>query len=201
MKNKNLVLPILIALLCYACGSQVKTVNPDEKNLDNYKSYAFLPNANLNASSEQQDVSKVVVETVNANMERAGYTLDSENPDLLVLISSKNPVEPTAQQNPSLQQDYAAYPYTDGVGTVSPAYGNYYYGGFGNFGRITGYDTDSYEYEAGAVIIDLVDRKTKETVWKGKTSKNLVDQADLEAQEEMVNLVFSEFPAFQKDSE
>ncbi|WBL20982.1 DUF4136 domain-containing protein [Zunongwangia sp. HRR-M8] len=201
MKNKNIFIPILIAIFCYACGSQVKTVNPDKNSLKNYKSFAFLPNANLNTNTDEQDVSKIVVETINENMKRAGYTLDSDSPDLLVLISSKKAIEPTAQQNPALQKDYASYPYTDGVGRVNPAYGNYYYGGYGNFGRITGYDTDSYEYEAGAVIIDLVDRKTKETVWKGTTKKNLVDQADLEAQEEMVNLVFSEFPAFQKDSE
>ena len=197
--NTNQFLSLFIfSLLFISCGSQVKTTSSKDKDLDNYQTYAYLPNSGFNTAKMEndQDINKIVLETVNMNMENAGYSLDTEQPDLLVLINSTTNIE----ENQKTEAEYASYPYDPGVTAVSPLYSNYFYSGFANFGPITGYDVNTYQYQEGAVDINLVDSKTKELVWSGQTSGAIVNAANLEAQEELINQIFSEFPAFQENS-
>ena len=195
MNTNQFLSLITLSLLFISCGSQVKTTNPENKDLNNYQTYAYLPNTGFNSATMEsdQDINQVVLETVNMNLENAGYTLDTENPDLLVLINSTTNIE----ENQKTEAEYASYPYDPGVTAVSPLYSNYFYSGFTNFGPITGYDVNTYQYQEGAVDINLVDSKTKELVWSGQTSGAIVNAANLEAQEELINQIFSEFPAFQ----
>ena len=198
MKTNQFLGLVVFSLLFVYCGSQVKTTNPKEKDLTNYRTYAYLPNTGFNTAKMEsnQDINKVVLETVNRNMKNAGYALDTENPDLLVLINSTTSIE----QNQQTDAAYASYPYDPGVTAVSPLYSNYFYPGFANFGPITGYDVNTYQYQEGAVDINLVDSKTKELVWSGQTSGAIVNAANLKAQEELINQIFSEFPIFQDKS-
>lgn len=195
MKTNQFLSLVIFSLLFISCGSQVKTTNPKNKSLDNYQTYAYLPNTGFNSATMEsdQDINQVVLETVNMNLENAGYTLDTENPDLLVLINSTTNIE----ENQKTEAEYASYPYDPGVTAVSPLYSNYFYSGFANFGPITEYDVNTYQYQEGAVDINLVDSQTKELVWSGQTSGAIVNAANLEAQEELINQIFSEFPAFQ----
>ncbi|MFC6861052.1 DUF4136 domain-containing protein [Zunongwangia atlantica] len=197
--NTNQFLSLFIfSLLFISCGSQVKTTSSKDKDLNNYQTYAYLPNSGFNTAKMENDqnINKIVLETVNMNMENAGYSLDTEQPDLLVLINSTTNIE----ENQKTEAEYASYPYDPGVTAVSPLYSNYFYSGFANFGPITGYDVNTYQYQEGAVDINLVDGKTKELVWSGQTSGAIVNAANLEAQEELINQIFSEFPAFQENS-
>lgn len=194
MKLLKPLLLTLVLLAVLSCGPRVETARPTDVDLEKYDTFAFLPNSNAdipNESYNNEDVNRMVVETVNQNMREAGYTLDRENPDLLVLISTSTEIERERTTEPV----YAAYPYAGGVGTVGPAYGNYYYRGFNTFGGgVIGYDTDTYAYEEGTVVINLVDRETKETVWKGMTSDALYDQPNTQAMRELVNEIFEEYP-------
>lgn len=194
MKFLKPLLLTLVLLAVLSCGPRVETARPTAVDLGKYDTFAFLPNSNAdipNESYNNEDVNRLVVETVNQNMREAGYTLDRDNPDLLVLISTSTEIERERTTNPV----YATYPYTAGVGAIGPAYGNYYYRGFNTFGGgVVGYDTDTYAYEEGTVVINLVDRETKETVWKGMTSDALYDQPNTQAMRELVNEIFEEYP-------
>lgn len=194
MKFLKPLLLTLVLLAVLSCGPRVETARPTAVDLEKYDTFAFLPNSNAdipNESYNNEDVNRLVVETVNQNMREAGYTLDRDNPDLLVLISTSTEIERERTTNPV----YATYPYTAGVGAIGPAYGNYYYRGFNTFGGgVVGYDTDTYAYEEGTVVINLVDRETKETVWKGMTSDALYDQPNTQAMRELVNEIFEEYP-------
>lgn len=194
MKFFKPLLFILVLLAVLSCGPRVETARPTDVDLEKYDTFAFLPNSNAdipNESYNNEDVNRLVVETVNQNMREAGYTLDRDNPDLLVLISTSTEIERERTTDPV----YATYPYTTGIGTVGPAYGNYYYHGFNTFGGgVVGYDTDTYAYEEGTVVIYLVDRETKETVWKGMTSGALYDQPNPEAMRDLVDQIFEEYP-------
>lgn len=59
-------------------------------------------------------------------------------------------------------------------------------------GGIIGYTTDTSLYEEGTVIIDVVDRGSRETVWKGTLTLDIFGQGTTEAVAEMVNEVFNE---------
>ncbi|MDT0676272.1 DUF4136 domain-containing protein [Autumnicola musiva] len=194
MKNLKTILLCSILVMVFACGPRVQTVNPPSDALSSYETFAYLPNTNAEVPGKNyndEEVNRMIVETVNQNMEQTGYTLNRDNPDLLVLISTRTEIERERTTDPV----YATYPYTAGVGAVSPYYGSYYYRGYGAFGGgIAGYDTDTYAYEEGTVIINLVDRQTKETVWKGMTSDPLYDQANPAAMRDLVNQIFEEYP-------
>lgn len=192
MKRLNLVILLLFGGLLISCGPRVATEKMTTKDLSVYDTFAYLPNANVSVQGMQmnsEDVSRAVVEAVNMNLRQAGYNLDRENPDLLVLISTETDTEIATTTDPV----YASYPYA-GVGTVNPVYNNYYYGGYAGYNNVIGYDVDTYTYEEGTVVINLVDRETRNTVWKGVASESVAGQANVQEIRELVNAIFEEYP-------
>lgn len=181
-------------LLILSCGtSNVQTAKTTDKDLSNYDSFAYLPNANPDVAGQDynnEEVTTAVIEVINMNMQEAGYELDREDPDLLVLVSTKVDNETASRTQPV----YAGYPYRAGVTTISPQYSPYYFRGYNTFNRVVGYDTDTYEYEEGTLVINLVDRETRETVWKGVASDNIYTQGTNEAIRGLVNDIFEEYP-------
>ncbi|MGB8374271.1 MAG: DUF4136 domain-containing protein [Salegentibacter sp.] len=192
MKLKKTLAILIVGLAVFACGPRVTTSKTTSKDLSNYNTFAYLPNSSVEMPDKafNDDVNSAIVETVNNNMRKAGYTLDRNNPDLLVLISTKTNLKTETTTDPV----YATYPYMGGVATVSPFYDPYYYSGYANYTNIVGYDTDTYAYKEGTLIINLVDRETKETVWKGISSKSLYDQTNTAAIQDLVNQIFQEYP-------
>lgn len=193
MKKLNLILILLIGGILMGCGPRVATQKTTSKDLSIYDTFAYLPNSNVNAEGLQVssgDVSRTVIEAVNRNLRQEGYRLDRENPDLLALIDVETDTEVTTTTDPV----YATYPYTAGIGTINPVYNDYYYAGYAGFDNIIGYDTDAYTYEEGTVVISLIDRETRNTVWKGVASESVSGQANIQAIQELVNAIFEEYP-------
>lgn len=172
------------------CGSNVQTVKTTNKDLNTYDSFAYLPNTNVREDYNNEDINTAVIEVINMNMQQAGYELDRDNPDLLVLVSTKVNTETAANTEPV----YAGYPYASGVNTISPFYSPFYYRGYNNINRVVGYDTDTYQYQEGTLVINLVDRETQETVWKGIASDNIYTQGTTSAIKELVNDIFEQYP-------
>lgn len=178
-------------LLLLSCGSNVQTMKTTDKDLSRYDSFAYLPNTSAREDYNDEKINTAVLEVINMNMKNAGYELDRDNPDLLVLVSTKVNTETASRTEPV----YAAYPYASGVNTVSPFYSPFYYRGFSNYsGGVIGYDTDTYQYKEGTLVINLVDRETRETVWKGVASENIYNQGTTAAIRELVNDIFEQYP-------
>ena len=59
---------------------------------------------------------------------------------------------------------------------------------------VVGYDTDTYNYKDGTLIIQLVDRESNETVWKGISSTSIYDSSDTIALANLVDVIFEEYP-------
>ena len=183
-----------LALFAVSCSPQVTTAQPTDADLTSYSSFAYLPNADIemdNADMDKDEVNQRIIETVNTQMQQEGYQLDRDNPDLLVLISVKKNMETETTTDPV----YATYPYgTYGVSTVSPYYNNYYYNGFNNYGTVAGYDTDTYNYTEGTLIISLVERESRNTVWKGMTSEAIYSGSTTDEIVGLVDDFFDEYP-------
>ncbi|MFA0961157.1 DUF4136 domain-containing protein [Roseivirga sp. BDSF3-8] len=178
-----------------ACAPQVRTFKPNNKDLSQYQTFAYLPNSSNiaeNRSYDNEEVNQTVIQTINTNMMEQGYTLDRDNPDLLVLISVKTDTETGVTREP-----YAAYPYTAGATTVNPYYRTYYYRGYGAYNNVIGYNTDTYQYQEGTLVIDIVERESKKTVWKGITSDDIYRNNTSEGIARLVEEVFSEYPLTQ----
>lgn len=193
MKRLNLIVLLLVGAVLLGCGPRVATTKTTNKDLSNYDSFAYLPNSEIRMPSKSFDdesVNQAVIETINTNLRQAGYELDRQNPDLVVLVSTKTDVEVETTADPV----YARYPYSPGMTTVNPFYDPYYYSGYNSFTNFVGYDVDTYRYEEGTVIINLVDTQTKETVWKGVASESIYDQATIMEIQDLVNAIFEEYP-------
>ena len=193
MKKLNLIILLMIGSLLISCGPRVSTAKTASVDLNRYDSFAYLPNANVatqNMQMNSEDVSRAVIEAVNNNLRQAGYNMDRQNPDLLVLIDTETNTEVTTTTDPV----YASYPYTTGINTINPVYNNYYYGGYAGFNNIVGYDTDTYAYEEGTVVVRLVDRESRNTVWKGVASESLSGQSNIQGIRDLVNAIFEEYP-------
>jgi len=193
MKSIKITILTLFAFAFVSCGPRVNTTKTSDVDLSNYDTFAYLPNANTKVDGKNYDdenINRVVVETVKSMMMKEGYSLNRDNPDLLVLISTKIDSE-TATETEAV---YATYPYNRGINRVGPYYNNYYYSGYNTYSGVVGYDTDTYSYKEGTLIINLVDRKTKETVWKGIASDDIYNQTtDVEIRK-MVDDIFKEYP-------
>ena len=194
MRIFNYLSLFILAAFITACASQVTTARPTQSDLSAYSTFAYLPNADISMPDtelDQEAVNQRIVETVKTQMQGEGYQLDRDNPDLLVLISVKR------SQETGVERDavYATYPYrTYNVNTVSPYYSNYYYNGFYDYGTVAGYDTDTYQYTEGTLIISLVDRETRNTVWKGMTSEAIYSGSTTDEIVQLVDDIFDEYP-------
>ena len=180
-----------------ACGPAVSTTKQEGVDLSKFHTFAYLPNTGIEAPKKNEtdeDVNELVIKTINANLQDAGYTINRNNPDLLVLVSTKIDFESETIPDAT----YASYPYTAGNTAVSTYYGDYYYSDFANFGDITGYNTDSYSYKEGTVVVDIINRKTKESVWKGASSESLYDENQADAIANLVNEIFKKYPLIQQ---
>ena len=196
MKLFKSILIILITASLYSCGPAVATVKTTDDNLNSYRSFSYLPNAALQMpnKSTSEGVNSIIIQSVNDNMIDAGYKLDRDNPDLLVLVSTKVNEETEVEKDPI----YASYGYYNRPGIrVNSYYNNYYYYGYTKYPTVVGYDTDTYNYKEGTLVIYLVDKETNETVWKGASSTSIYDSGNIEAMTQLVNAIFKEYPLMQ----
>jgi len=195
MKNiNNKLVYVLVALICMACGPRVTTVKTSDKDLDNYQTFAYLPNSNfddLEKFDNDESVGKSVLNHVNRKMEMEGYKMDRSNPDLLVLINTTTDIDRTVTTEPV----YATYPgyYNTGY-RVSPYYSNYYYYNYNNYNDIIGYETDVNRYKEGTLVFRLVDSKSKEVIWKATATDFISKENSSQAISEYVDDLFEEFP-------
>ncbi|AGC75914.1 uncharacterized protein DUF4136 [Nonlabens dokdonensis] len=197
MKLFKSIFLIVITATLYSCGPAVATVKTTDDNLNKYDSFSYLPNAALQLPDKKVNdgVNRIVIQSVNDNMIDAGYELDRDNPDLLVLVSTKINEETEVEKNPI----YASYGYYNRPGIrVNSYYNNYYYYGYTNYPTVVGYDTDTYNYKEGTLVIYLVDKETNETVWKGASSTSIYDSGNVDAMTQLVNAIFEEYPLMKK---
>ncbi len=198
MKLFKAILVIVTTATIYSCGPAVATVKTTDDNLSKYETFAYLPNASIETSerSINDKVNRLVIQSVNDNMIDSGYELDRDNPDLLVLVSTKINEETEVDRDPI----YASYGYYNRPEVrVSPYYNNYYYYGYTNYPTVVGYDTDTYNYKEGTLVIYLVEKESNKTVWKGASSTSIYDSGNVEAMTRLVNAIFEEYPLMQNE--
>jgi hypothetical protein len=188
------VLGITISMLMLlACGPTVRTQKTAPVDLSQFETFAYLPNTNAEVEGKSYNDEKVnaaIVAAVNSQMREAGYSLDRDQPDLLVLISVDTDIETEVTQDPV----YATYPYTTRTVSVGSYYNSYYYRNYTSFNRVVGYDQNVNRYEEGTVIIDLIDRKTKNIVWTGISTDAIYNQSTTAKAQEMAEAIFKEYP-------
>ena len=177
-----LYLMAIIALAMVAAGCSTISVNHDydsEADFATYNTFAWLqePVTAIGdaAAARQQNtlLDKRIRSAVEAELQAKGMTADTETPALLLVyhtgVDSKINV-------------------TDWGYTYPTRYGGWY----------GDRDVDVYQYEEGTLIVDLIDAKTHQLVWRGTATKTLEDNPSPERMEqnlrEVISKMFANYP-------
>ena len=187
-----LSLSIMAGILFAGCGPKVATNKKVAKDLSLYDSYAFLPNQDTIQTSrfDNVEVNEIVIAEINENMQELNYRLDRNEPDLLVYYHLMLDEEMAVDADPI----YTNYSYYRPGFYVGPYYRNYAYNNYFTVPRIMGNGVAQIPYKEGTIVIDLIDRRTKEIVWRGKAEDliapgNLVDEI-----RSYVEAIYDSFP-------
>lgn len=178
-----LCLAVLVAAALVATGCSSISVKQDfdtQADFVVYKTYAWIqqPTTAIGSAKAAQQMNtlldKRIKDAVNTQLAAKGMTLVAENPDALVIYH-------TGIDNKIEVQDY---------GYTYPRYG---YGGWYGGGQV-----DVYEYNEGTLIVDLIDAKSDQLVWRGTATKVIDETASAQEREanlnEVIGKLFAQYP-------
>ena len=181
----------LIAVLCAAyfiggCASSPNIMSDHDRSapFDSYNTYNFMEGAGPDHGDYQSFFSRYVIEAVEFEMEKRGYT-KSDNPDLLINFNAnledKTKVRTTSAPPPMHGGYYG--------------YRSNYYGAWGGYGY--GTETHVSQYTEGTFNIDIVDNKTHQLVWEAVGIGRVSDKTMENIEESVKNGVpnyFAHYP-------
>lgn len=190
MKFLKLNLIILVTVLMASCGSSGPTVKDDIKKLKSYDSYAYLPNKDTIISRDYDNdaINQTIIETINANMRENGFRLDKLQPDVLVYVHTMFDEEVAVNANPV----YTNYPYYRPGFYIGPYYKDSLYENYFTIQRINGPRVQQVPYRERSLVIDFIDRRTNEILWRG-TSEETIETRRLDREiREYIDDIFKE---------
>jgi hypothetical protein len=174
------------------CGPKVDTNKRTAQSLDSFESYAFLPNQDTiqTSSYDNAQVNEIVIDEIRQNMDDLNYRLDRNQPDLLVYYHLMLDEEMSVNANPV----YTNYSYYRPGFYVGPYYRNYAYNNYFTVPRIAGNSVQQVPYKEGTIVIDLINRRTNEIVWRGR-AEDVITPGNLDEElRAYVNAIFERLP-------
>lgn len=195
MKKKLRFLPVLGLLILMSCATNVKTKKFTDGNFDNFKTFAYLPNTSFSPeefkTTLDQSVKESLITSMNKKMIEKGFTVNTNNPDLLVLLTTSNDIKSNLNNKEKNSSEQAAI----GSGTSSGP--NYATVSASNYKRYLSNGEDEINnrpYKAGSLIVEVFNTKSKELIWLGIAEDFKAHISDQTLMTRMVNEVFNEFP-------
>lgn len=183
---------MMAGILFTSCGPKVDTDKKTTRSMSSFSSYAFLPNQDTIQTSTYNNarVNEVVIDAIRNNMQEKNYRLDRNQPDLLVYYHLMMDEENAVNANPV----YTNYSYYRPGHYVGPYYRNYIYNNYFTVPRIVGTNIQQLPYKEGTLVIDLIDRRTNEIVWRG-SAEDVIEPNNLESElRNYVNAIFQRLP-------
>ncbi len=185
MRILNTIVLLVAALAVMGCSTiSVNHVYDTQADFTVYKTYAWIEQPTMGVGSAETAqrmntlVDKLVKNAVDTQLAAKGLTLVAENPDALLIYHTG------IDQKIEVQEYGYSYPHYP--------YGGWYGGGYG------GQSIDVYEYKEGTLIVDLIDAKTEQLVWRSTATKTLEETATMEQRQanvnEVVTKMFASYP-------
>ena len=153
-----------------ACSGGIQTSSSTTKGaeLKDYKTYAWGKPGDAEEDSRKDDkiFSGLILQLANAELEKKGFKLDTENPEAIFLFDTR--VEERV--------DYTQNAYQ----TVGPGYGGPgYYGPYS--APVHGGQFVAHETVKGMLFIEMYDRKSQKLLWRGWAEEEITHKNDVEA--------------------
>ncbi len=173
--NTSLLLPLLF-LLAIGCSEQLRVRSDYDKdvNLRLYKTYAWLPVKEIESKTNplvyNELTDKRIKRAVDAQLKVKSIQYTADSPDLRVHY----------------------HIVIDNKSMVRPATYGYNYSQYWIRNQM-----DVYQYREGTLIIDLMDAKNNNLIWRGWGTA-ILDNGDIDLREEEINdavyKILKEFP-------
>jgi hypothetical protein len=176
-----------VSIFVAGCASMSVNYDYDQRiNFASLKTYDWLP-APRKAEVDQLTIRNIEF-AVDKQLKAKGLGMSSETPDFLIAVHI------TKQRKVDTEQWGYAY-----------GNGNFFYGRrFSRFGGApSDYQfrrgTDTYVYDIGTLIIDFVDTKTRELIWRGTATAEIDPSApSMDLINKAVSKILENFPPPQK---
>ena len=169
MKKFSIIISFLLVTIT-SCSPVYEHFYDYDRTVDftSLKTYSWLP---LEEDIKNELVQQRIKHTVNSELESKGYKMVSENPDFLILAKVETKQE------------------------VWSSDGGPYGGGYYSRGS---YASRSAEIRAGTLLLEFVDAKSKNPIWRGNASTSLSRSYSPEKLDklvsEVVQKILKEFP-------
>ena len=147
-----------------------------------------------------------LMKSVNDEMYERGYKLDTEDPDVVLVLHTMIETKTEVVETPI----YSTYHYYR-PGFYNGFYGgfpyNSYYGsggywpGYTSIQQVVGYDIETVQYKEGSVVVDMIDKQTKNIVWRGWTENALKAKLQDDTDDIMDKLFKKRFPIKEKQAD
>ena len=188
----------LIAIGFLSCsGARVSTDKTASVDLSKYETFAYLPmlKDSTDQSAYNYEAESRFMDQIGEEMRTLGYNTDVDNPDLLVYARAQFQQEEDVQAEP-VYNNYTYYNYGYGPAFNYPGY----YSGYNTVTDVVGYDLEEVDYGQGTMVVDLIDAKTNEIVWRG-TAKD--EGFSVDAVQDNVSAyadeIFEEYPVEEEE--
>jgi len=188
LRNTALLLMTSLALV----PLRAQTATDFDKSVDftQFKTYAWsTPDIQVgnNPTYKSGLITKNIETSLTDELARRGLTMNAENPDLLVgfhtytekKVDSYGSVAPSPMYYPfGYRAGWRYYPY---------GFANWPYAWNGNFRNV--------QYTEGTLIIDVVNARTKQLIWRGSAEGNVSDPNRLEKEiSRGIHKIMKEYP-------
>ena len=184
---KKIIVISAILIFCFGCATMEVSYDFDhEVNFSAIKTYDWLPVPEKAKGDEL--LMKHIRSATNNELQAKGLKMSSENPDILIAIHGGK------EKRVDFQEWGYAYDKHD-YDHWGPGYP------WGYYRQPAGRDyteyrrgIDTYEYEIGTLMLDFVDAKKKELIWRG-TARAVIDPGKSADQvNEAVKKILEPFP-------
>jgi len=157
-------------MLLVSCASAIKTKKHVNYDLNDYNTFAYLQNTSFDVDDYDAEgdkrVEQSLIDALNKNMAVKGFTVDTEKPDLVVLLSTTSSIDGESAANPNEESKSIKGSAGGSSGGMSGP--NYASVSSTNYKRYVDNSTTSSRLsKTGSLLVEVFNRETKELVWSG----------------------------------
>jgi len=169
MRFNNLILwGAFSASLLSSCSNGIQSHSLKTKGVDlkKYKSYAWAkPDYEDKNRKDDKVYAELILDLCNKELARKGYTLNTEQPDIVLLFDTRVEDKVSYTQTPHVAV---------GVGFGGPGY----YGSM--YAPVAGGGYVPHNYQQGILFIEMYETQTQKLLWRGWAEDKITRKTDIE---------------------
>ena len=196
MKRISQMFTVIGLVILTNCASNIKSKSYTDNDFKTYKTFAYLPNTAFKVEdfnkATDQSVEATLIAAMNDKMMEKGFTIDTNNPDILVFLTTSNEVKSNLKNSKNY---YEQAPERGGTaGNNSPNYASV---SSNDYKRYLSNNEDAFynkAYKNGSLIVEVFSSQTKELLWIGIAENFTAHISDQTLTTRMINEIFKAFP-------